>query len=337
MRRGVGATVLAIVAVILLAVPSSAFAASDTTADSGTTGADMVTYTGELECLDTTSGTDPVRVLIIAARMDTSSGSSESIWYYDTKPYEGTAAYNQDKKCWEFSVEVPAITLGSGYRHFLCVQDGYGIWRVPADTMAYSPSTDSQQSPSYTPYTLSPDPKATWEYPMPPYSAYRIVNSSIHIAGQTVDLTESSRIVLRSATVTVTGTVTSEKNYALSNAEIGLARASDPDKVIYRTATDGSGMFSISNVPTGEYILTVNVAGYSCDPISVDIQDNVSNRFSVTMAQDADTQYFGFDLPHFLMLLGGVVCVILILASAVFQHRARKGKRDQWIADDTEE
>ena len=216
MRSGVGATVLAIFAIILLAVPSAAFAASDATADSGTTNADMVTYTGELECLDTTSGTDPVRVLIIAARMDTSSGSSESIWYYDTKPYEGTAAYNQDKKCWEFSVEVPAITLGSGYRHFLCVQDGYGIWRVPADTMAYSPSTDSQQSPSYAPYTLSPDPEATWEYPMPPYSAYRIENPSIHIAGQTVDLTERSRIVLRSATVTVTGTVNERSNRVLA-------------------------------------------------------------------------------------------------------------------------
>ena len=34
----------------------------------------------------------------------------------DTKPYEGTATYNQDKRCWTFSVEVPAITLGSGYR-----------------------------------------------------------------------------------------------------------------------------------------------------------------------------------------------------------------------------
>ena len=109
MRSGVGATVLAIFAVILLAVPSAAFAASDTTADSGTTSADMVTYTGELECLDTTSGTDPVRVLIIAARMDTSSGSSDSVWYYDTKPYEGTATYNQDKRCWTFTVEVPAL------------------------------------------------------------------------------------------------------------------------------------------------------------------------------------------------------------------------------------
>ena len=57
MRSGVGATVLAIFAIILLAVPSAAFAASDTTADSGTTSAGMVTYTGELECLDTTSGT----------------------------------------------------------------------------------------------------------------------------------------------------------------------------------------------------------------------------------------------------------------------------------------
>lgn len=340
MRSGVGATVLAIVAVILLAVPSSAFAASDTTADSGTTSADMVTYTGELAYQHTTNNTESVKVLVIKAHRVAQPDSSGYIWYYDTTPGEFhscNATYDKTKQCWTFSISVPVIEEANTY-YFMCVQDGYRIYAIPTDTMAYRPQGYTEEGGRFDPYTLNPDETLPDFENLLPYSAYRIIGSEYDRAGETVDLTRNARIILQPASVTIKGSVASEKNYKLSNVEISLAKASNSNQVFRTTTTNSEGEFAFSDVPTGEYILSATVAGYSCEPFTIDVQDNAPVwSFPIAMTQDADTQYFGFDLPHFLMLLGGVVCVILILASAVFQHRARRGKRDQWIADDTEE
>lgn len=341
MRSWVPAALVA--ALMLLAVmPAISFdsfapgGTGDTTdggsTDSGDNPVDTFTFTGNLECWETSAGTDSISVLIIAARISsTSSTSSTEIWYYDSEPTKYKARWvapTEDETTghWTFSAEVPV--LEQGYSYFICVQDGYEIFRTPAFNVASESTVINSDMASST---LR-------------YTAYLI--NSTGTANAVVDLcevtngttTEHHMFQLNPATVEyVRGNVKSGEDYNLSNVEIRLAKPDNPDRILYTAYTNSEGDFTISNVYTGQYILTASVAGYTFDPITVDIQENNHGPYSLTMTQQSDTQYFGFDLPHFLMIVGGIICIVLIVVSILFQHRVKKGRRGDWINDDTEE
>ncbi len=332
MRAWVPAALVA--ALMLLAVmPTISFdsyapgetgdAGGSSSGDTSTT-AETFTLTGDLKCWDTSAGTDPINVIIIAGHRDTSTSTSASseTWYYDSDPIEATGTWmepgeGETEGHWTFSEQVPV--LQAGYSYFICVQDGYRIFEAPFDTIA---TTSTDLKPGTADYTLT-------------FTARQII--AVGTANDEIDLTENQMIQLRPAMVNVSGLVISGEDYALSNVEIRLAKSDNPDRVLYTTYTDYNGRFTFSNVYTGHYIISASVAGYSYDSTPVDIQDNSTNSYRLIMTQQSDTQYFGFDLPHFLMIVGGIICIVLIVVSILFQHRVRKGRMGDWINDDTEE
>ncbi|MBP1993877.1 DUF4838 domain-containing protein [Paenibacillus eucommiae] len=121
----------------------------------------------------------------------------------------------------------------------------------PSPSPSSSPSPTPSQSPSPSP-TVDPSPTpGPSSEPSPTPSP--TPNPGIALGTITGEVADTANVKLEGATVTVTGTT-------------------------YSAVTDNAGMFEISQVPVGNYTVTVTKANYI---------DNISNAFDVTDGETA--------------------------------------------------
>ncbi|MFA6804053.1 MAG: carboxypeptidase-like regulatory domain-containing protein [Candidatus Methanomethylophilaceae archaeon] len=122
----------------------------------------------------------------------------------------------------------------------------------------------------------------------------------------------------------ITGTVT-EGSYRISGARVDIL-GKDTDNMI-STAFTKNGTFTITNCPTGTYDVKVTMEGYETYETEITVlPDPVINTIYVQMVSAPSGGIMGIDLPHFLMIVGGVIAGILVIVSVVYRVRMRKDR-----------
>ena len=112
------------------------------------------------------------------------------------------------------------------------------------------------------------------------------------------------------------------------------------DRFIDSTRTGSNGIYRLENLPTGDYKVTFSRGNYTCDPIYITIYDGAETDCGdIDMTLTVHNDYFGYDLAHFLTIMGGIVCAAIIFISIAFQWRRIKRNKSgkDWILDDQQE
>ena len=131
---------------------------------------------------------------------------------------------------------------------------------------------------------------------------------------------ESGWIIMSGARGTVSGKVsinTQEPTY-LTGVKVTLFDLETKEDIKDASdVTDNNGYSITYN--TGTYGIRFEMSGYDTVTDEVTIIENADVQLPVTMKQNQS--YFGLDLPHALMILGGAVALILVLFAVI--RRAR--------------
>ncbi len=147
-------------------------------------------------------------------------------------------------------------------------------------------------------------------------------------------------IFLTGATGSATGHVSGMIANSTSNLNDVLVQFYKNGRFIDSTRTGSNGNYHLDGLPTGDYTVTFSRGNYECDPISITIYDGADTPCGeTTMTLTVNNEFFGYDLAHFLTILGGAVCALIIFISIAFQWRRIKQKKSgkDWILDDLEE
>ena len=330
------ASIFMVLAVMPMAVADSVSAASDEVpkpydpdSDDTWTFKGIVKYEGDYLTEEKLAG---VHVVIVAAYRD----PDDHRLHYTEMPAVGAVKSKEamvgSEDRTNFSVTIPKLDTPlfgtSIFRYYLCVESGYKIDN-PGNQL------DSTPEKIY-PYRYNSPDDAPWGHArMPTYIAYGITIPSGQSNPITItDTTDDSRhiITLMPAKVDVKGMVTSGK-FALANVNIDFCRLTSPDDAEYTAISDKNGMFEIKDMNTGTYIVKVYTNGYTAEDQIYEVIDGDINTLDISMEQNASV-YFGYDMPHFLLIIGGVIGIILILASLFFQYWVVKKKHDNWVYND---
>ena len=228
----------------------------------------------------------------------------------------------------EFSVQSYRI-LDGALSYFFLIESGYEIEIVPSSFESTATTVERDSS-------VVTDTTSTYSYS---YNAFRYT-SYVSPSQTTIEVTEGAHAIsARHATGSVTVNVTNDE-YNLSNVEIRLVKKgeSDPDKYVAMEYSD-NGRCVFKNVPTGEYDVVATLKNYEqFRPESVTITKNCSETVSIEMILKVNNkEYWGNDLPHFLMIVGGSLGVIIVSISIVLQHFIIKKKHEDWIINDVDD
>lgn len=247
-----------------------------------------------------------------------------------------------DSNDYFFSIEVPLIDeTKTNVFYGLCAYNNYSIWTVS------SSFSDEGYSPvAVEPMSGSPASGGWDGIVIPEQNLFLLDRSAVAGAddGEVVQVTgddgdrPADRITLKRATGLVKGHVTgtlSNRTNALADV---LVSFSNDDGEVATARTDSDGDYTL-NLPTGDYTVSFSRGNYVCDDKFVSVYDTGVAIVNADMFIELHNDYFGFDLSHFLMLVGGVVCVTIIAISAIYQYnRIRKGFRPtEWIVDDMDD
>jgi hypothetical protein len=247
--------------------------------------------------------------------------------------------YTEARLC--YVVEPQKVKIGSDGSFSL------KSYRITDPGLDYYFLIESGYEATITPPSLSGESEKVYRYNSEnlmkysdKYDAYKLVEPVDNNA-TTVALTEGAhQIGAKRVTGTFT-TVVEYDGYKLSNVEVRLLREGvrDIEEYSYLGVTDSNGECMIDNVSTGVYTVVAILDNY--DQVNTDtvtILKNQTSTLDVEMViEHMDDKYWGYDLPHFLMLCGGVVAVALIIASAIIQFRVTRGKDLDIIYNDVKD
>ena len=144
-----------------------------------------------------------------------------------------------------------------------------------------------------------------------------ITEHSENIIGGTGDV-----FTMKSALGIVKGTVTmntAEPTY-LNGVKVTLFNLETEKELAY-TYTSYHGSYSIE-YNTGTYGIKFEINGYDNVSKEVTIGDGTQTDSDAVMKQNAS--YFGLDLPHVLMILGGAAAIVLLLFATFMRLRVSK-------------
>ena len=175
------------------------------------------------------------------------------------------------------------------------------------------------------------------------YSAFKLIKT-VDDADSTFEITGENGPYDKIGAIHTTGTLfvtAMDNNYKLSNVEIRLVRegGNESDDYFFSGYTESDGTCTIKDVSTGVYkLIAINENYEQFKDVQVVITKG--NITSVTVEMDVlmmEGEYWGYDLPHFLMLCAGFACLIIIATSIILQYRRAKGKGGDWILNDVKE
>lgn len=220
-----------------------------------------------------------------------------------------------------YRAEVP------GLDYYFLIESGYEIDNT-SSSLNGTPSTVYRYN-----YTTR-DPLTGSES----YSAFKLIDT-VEKEDTTVKITGKNGPYDMIGTTHTTGTLfvtVVDNNYKLSNVEIRLVReGEDSDEYYFSDHTEKDGTCIIKNVSTGVYnLIAVNENYEQFKDIQVVITKG--NTTSITVEMNAivtEGEYWGYDLPHFLMLCAGSACIIIIATSIAIYRKSVKGKGGEWIDD----
>ena len=175
------------------------------------------------------------------------------------------------------------------------------------------------------------------------YVAYRLMDpvnpadTVIPISGKNGD---KDKIGAIHVTGTLTVNVTSD-DYKLSNVIIHLVREGETDSNNYsfEGITGNDGSCTIKEVSTGTYNVIAILEDYDqIRPMQVTILKGETSTLSIEMELSIqEGKYWGYDLPHFLMLCAGGAGVVLLAISTILQYRTTKGQAENWFLNDVKD
>ena len=112
---------------------------------------------------------------------------------------------------------------------------------------------------------------------------------------------------------------TQEPTY-LVNVNVSLLDKST-EEVLATTTTGNKGVYELE-YNTGTYNIRFELNGYDTVTSEVTIVEDAVIVKDITLKQNQS--YFGFDLPHALMILGGVLAVVLLMFTLFMRMRLSK-------------
>ncbi len=232
---------------------------------------------------------------------------------------------------------VPLIDKTTSAHYYVCVFYNFRICTVSS---MIDPDSETE---------IVPDD--TWETTAKNWEAWQVedsvwntaaANDEVFITGKYDEVNKQMSgdlISLERATGTVTGHVNGSIAGKIDGLDGVLVQFSRSGTVVTETRTDDNGNYTATYVPTGDYTVTFSRGNYTCDPVTVTVNEGTNTVETATMTLKINTDFFGYDLAHFLAILGGAACVIIIVISIVYQWRRIKRKKSgkEWILDDMEE
>jgi len=151
-------------------------------------------------------------------------------------------------------------------------------------------------------------------------------DSATHV--RAYSLASSYPLVLSRSTGTVTSFVYNSDGVALQRAEISLTSLTN-SSLTYSGVTDGNGKFTIENVVTGDYRMTVKVPGYKeLKDSDVSIVKGTNALTNTVLTSQSEQTFFGMSPSHFMMLLGVTIGIILMLTSYLIYSGHLRPKLD---------
>ena len=198
--------------------------------------------------------------------------------------------------------------------------------------------------------SLSGDPETVYRYNTDDlmsyaesYTAFKLTET-VAPTDSTFKITGKNGVLDKIGAIHATGTfsaITHTDNYRLANAEVRLLREGETDieKYAFSGTSDSNGVCTIKSVSTGVYTVVTLLENYDqAKSIQVNIVKDETALVEIDMDINMkDNTYWGFDLPHFLMLCSGVIVVVVIAVSVILQRRAIKGKGGDWFINDVKE
>lgn len=169
--------------------------------------------------------------------------------------------------------------------------------------------------------------------------------ATVWVTGQYIEPTEEDpgylsgdHITMKTAIGAVKGHVDGIIGNKTDNLNDVLVQFMRNGSVVASTRTNSDGDYSLT-VPTGYYTVKFSRGNYECDPIPFTVTEGTNTVPSASMTMTVSNDYFGYDLAHFLTIMGGVVCAAIILISIAFQWRRIKRNKSgkDWILDDQQE
>ncbi len=329
--------VLASILAVLTVMSAVPYVVSDTSEaldpDDYVSPTETVVFNGLVGGYDTTESSVVPKVFIFVVVFD----AVDTYYYVNVNDGKMLSTdivqkYNEDLKEMQyvFSIEVPQI-IDPAAEYYICVFNNYKIDSVPATIKTQ-------------PETVTPDDTSWGTTKVGDYKAYMIKHDTPWTADQEVDLSQVGtetgyKIGLTRAEGTITRHVNGMIGTKTSDLGDVLVRFFRNDDNIRSVRTDSNGNYS-ATLPTGDYEVRFSRGNYTSEPVNVTVNEGNSNVApDVTMTLKVENDFFGQDLSHFLTIVGGVVCGLIILISIAFQWRRIKQKKSgkDWILDDMEE
>ena len=164
--------------------------------------------------------------------------------------------------------------------------------------------------------------KATIEVEGVKYTCFKMNGPNIVDGDNPTGTATSGWFTLKDAEGTVTGKISTNaaEPVYLNGVNVKLYDL-DKKNELKSTTTSNGGEYSIS-YSTGEYIITFELGGYKTEEMKIVITEETPTICNATMKETQN--YFGFDLPHALMILGGVLAVVLLLFTLFMRMRLSK-------------
>ena len=146
-----------------------------------------------------------------------------------------------------------------------------------------------------------------------PFKTASITSGGVNSLGSSTEYFD-----MKSAMGTVTGNVTieSQETIFLNGAKVYLYDL-ETEKELTKTVTyTSSGKYTI-RYDTGTYGIAVEISGYDTVRGTVTINEGETTAFDAQMK--SNTSFFGLDLSHVLMIIGGIVGLVLILFATFYR------------------
>ncbi len=246
----------------------------------------------------------------------------------DEKTYKSFESISADGK---FSVTVPSrvITPGTSYGvpsgqyyvgFYTSGQEeilNYKIQGIPK-TVTYN---DDPGVAGNKRYVLTMDETKTWD---------TITGYDYAITGS-VSSKDCFVLYYLNETAVVSGMIISNNsNYTISGAKVEIIDGNGD--VVKNIDGEGksfvlseSGHYTISKSPVGNYKIRITALDYEIlESETVTISSGSTNTFNFSLTPEATHTYLGFDLPHFMMVVGASLSAMLLLSALIVRRAARR-------------
>jgi hypothetical protein len=132
-------------------------------------------------------------------------------------------------------------------------------------------------------------------------------------------------------TAIVSGMIKSDKsNYTISGAKVEVIDGNGD--IVKNIDGEGknfvlsdNGLYTINKCPVGNYKIRITALDYEIlESNIIKIEADKTNEFNFYLTPKPTQTYLGFDLPHFMMVVGASLAAMLFLSALIVRRKARR-------------